>query len=229
MIDEKISNLNRILLIEICKESKFTSKQKVVLILCWGIYFTVVPSQNISNGIKLIEFINNRDESFFDNLIKEIRNTNENDKSSVKLLFKKFNKEFKINGIGYPYFTKLFFFFSNNNSLPIMDKWLTISFIYLTLIDDKINILDKKKITDSIYHKNPFIENKSFNVKRKKGEFYFSYVSYLNEISKKVEVNIGSLETFLFGWSLKNKSNSNSKDYPNPRLTYDEYLKRLFK
>ena len=227
LIEQRITKLNRTSLIEICNENKFNSKEKVLLILCWGIYFTVVSSQNSLNGRRLIEFINETDESFFNNLILEIRNTNENDKSSLILLFQKFNKEFKINGIRYPYFTKLFFFFSKNNSLPIMDKWLTKSFIYLVLNDSKINQFEKKEITNSIYQKNPLLENKSFNVKRTPSDFYFLYVTYLNQIAKLLNIRLGDLETFLFGWNLKEKSKLN--EYTNPRVVYDDFFKSHFR
>ena len=181
-------------------------------------------------GNLFINFLLTKEDSFFNKIIHDIEIINTNDEFELKKIFEKYQTIYKIDGIDYAYFTKLFFFFSLNNSLPILDNWLTKSFIFLTINDSNLNENEKKEITKPIFEKNPFEENNSsFRIKqvKKRPEFYFRYVLYLSKKSKELDVSISELETFLFGWDLTQKEII--KEYTNPRIIYKQFFKEYFK
>lgn len=221
-------DLDRTLLIQLVKSNKFSIKEQILLVFSWGIYFSLMKNTNGNTLKNFIEFLNSKDDNYFLKIKETIQNTDSNCESQVVQLCDKFFNEFKIPGISYAYFTKLFFFFSDGNNLPILDNWLSKAFVFLILNDETLSEHVKKRLTKSIYKTNPFVEkNKVFRIKSNKnvGETYFNYVQYLTKKSELLEVTICELETFLFGWNLKVK---NSADYLNPRITYNNFFKEYF-
>jgi hypothetical protein len=219
--NENIITINRIELIKLFHSNLFDSKEKTFLVLCWGIYFTVSYKKNKE---LLLKFFDKKNVEFFDSLIFKIKNCDSSDKNNVIDLFTSFEKEFKIPGIGYAYFTKLFYFFSAENDFPILDKWLLKSYVYLLNLDNSVQ--DREELLKCIYNKNPLIENKDFRIKRKRGEFYFSYLHLLKSYCLKYNITITQLETFLFGWDLS--LNLDGLDYVNPRVQYQSYFDKKF-
>jgi hypothetical protein len=222
-------NLNRNDIIKLINSPDFSSKEKIVIILSWGIYFSYFFKMNQFHVQKFIQFLNTREELFFDKLIFEIQSIDFENRDGILQLYKKFQTVYKIDGIGYAYFTKLFFYFSKHNSLPILDNWLTKSFIFLILNDQSISETDLKFILKSIYNTDPFKEkNKNFRIKSlsRQPEFYYLYVKYLNDKSKLFNISTNELETFLFGWDLTKKIQC---DYINPRIIYNNFFKEYFK
>jgi hypothetical protein len=220
--NENIISINRKELNEIIQSDLFDNKEKTFLILCWGIYFTVSYKKN---KVLLLNFFNKKDVRFFDSFVLNIKKCDSESKTDVVKLFSSFEKEFKLPGIGYAYFTKLFYFFSVKNDFPILDKWLVKSYVYLLNSDDSIE--NRQNILLCVYNKNPIIENKDFRIKRKKGEFYFSYLSLLKSYCSKYNLTITQIETFLFGWDLG--SSVDSIGYVNPRILYQSYFDKNFK
>jgi len=218
--------ISRNSIIEFVNQDIYSKKELFLMIFCWGGYFKIFRAQKQQNIVSLITFFNNHNEAFFDNMVNNIENVNLTDDNSIMALFNSFNNENKISGVGYAFYTKLFFYFSVNNSLPILDQWLSKSFIYLVLNDENLTENLTENITSCIYNNNPFAErNKSFIIKRRKNFYYLQYVRYLNQISNEHNLGINNLETFLFGWDLRQNFNNG---YVNPRLTYINFFNNHF-
>lgn len=217
---EESINISREDILNYIENKQFTTKEIVALIFLWGNYFTVMRGVN-SNYIKnLVGFLEKKNDRFYDDLKNEILKVNYRDKSSIENIFKKFQdkKYLKIDGIGYAFFTKLFFFFSKDNRLPILDKWLLKSFVYLVSNDDKY-IIEEGSILEKVIlnaKSNKFLLSGKPSI-----NIYLRYVEYLNDQSNKYNISINQLETFLFGWALRG---SNENSYTNPRVMYNNYL-----
>ncbi|MFD1314232.1 8-oxoguanine DNA glycosylase OGG fold protein [Namhaeicola litoreus] len=216
--------LNREEIIELVNDVNglYSSKEICVLILCWGIYFTVVYPQGIL-GLSL--FLNSEDDLFFDNLRNQIHIVDYQEPNEIVQLFNSFQYQQPnyIPGVGYAFFTKFFFFFSDGNNLPILDKWLTKAFMYLVHTDEDVNENQRINLTHAISNQDsPF---GTFTLRRDKPNFYHSYFSYmhsqLNEINNQIDhpILLSDLETFLFGWPLNGNGG-----YENPRNVYNQFF-----
>lgn len=194
----------------IIRSNKCSRKDELLAILFWGVYFTVISATNGKSISKLIQFINNENfETEIDKRVAAIVDSN-----SPSELFSKFQNEYKIPGIDYAYFTKLFFFYRlANNQEPylILDKWLSMAWCALEGNENK-----------NTYVFNTFYKAKTdymFDgvLKRKKPQAYGEYLTFMKRISLANNIDIITLEEKLFGTDLK-KMQSN-----NPRLLYKNW------
>jgi hypothetical protein len=202
------SELSKQEVIELIKNNKHDNKTEFLSILFWGIYFDVITKKADLNA--LVEFI---ESNSFEDIMDDIKVTIINSESPSQL-FKKFTKEFKIPGLSYAYFTKLFFFYreaSNKTTYPILDKWLSNAWCAL---DGSIN---KNSEVYNKYYKgrtNPIFDG---ILKRNKDTAYEEYVRFMDETAKKENTTISNLEEKLFGAHLGKYQNNN------PRTLYREW------
>lgn len=195
-------------------------KTIILYILCWGGYFRAIRTNQTK--INMLEFLINENEGHFLNIKNVILNTNIQDVNSVRNLFDKFRFRFRFRfkkgnnlyfpGLGYAFYTKLFFFFSQDNKLPILDKWTLLSFRYLTNITPELN---------HIYNQIGITGKYNLRDNQNQSMIYFHYVNKMNEWVNALntqfntqDYTITKLETFLFGHNLRLKVPNN------PRLVY---------
>jgi hypothetical protein len=168
-------------------------------------------ARNQSNCRALIKFFNDTPDNFFENIRDNIYASTWKNNNELGELFKKHTAgEFQIPGIKYAFFTKLFFFFSKDNTLPILDKWLLTAYVFLLKNEGNTTL-------EEINY------NMNFLLTKKKENAYCLYVRYMNEIANSFHIPLNNLETFLFGWPY-NKKNTLAP-YLNPRITYKNYFK----
>ena len=200
---------NRSDIIHWANNNSFSDKELTVIIFCWGSYFSIMR-KNPNTLKNFLRFSNDKDEDFFSVIRSRIFSLQWNNNKIIEDIFKShLIGDAKIPGIDYPFFTKLFFFFSPDNRLPILDKCLLKSFVYLIQHDDNIT------------HKS-FSINKNFTLGSNKHKTYSYYVQYLNAIAESHNITINDLETFLFGWRLNIKKSP--FPYENPRIIYNAHL-----
>lgn len=130
----------------------------------------------------------------------------------IKECFLYLTDEGKIDGIGYPYFTKLMYFVGQaNNSVEvkplIFDKWT--SNAYLALL---INSNNLKKVKD-FYTGRIDNENKLVGIRNQIANVYNNYVTDMDKWAFQIGITPSKLEEFIFGSSLKiDKSDFNPRN-----------------
>lgn len=203
---QRLDSLSKDDVIELIKSKKATSKEELLSILFWGIYFEVL-ARSPKSIRSLIDFIESCDfDKELSNRKKEIINS-----ENPAALFRSFSNEQKIPGLDYAYFTKLFFFYReahNKSTYPIMDKWLCRAWC---AIDGSIN---KNRIVFDTYFSNT---NNSFSgiLQRQKPQGYQNYVEFINCLATSQQLEASEVEAKLFGQDLR-CSNGNY----NPRIEY---------
>lgn len=204
------SKLSKKEVITLIETQQLTRKDELLAILFWGIYFTVISSSNGNTVKRFIQFINDDNfENEFDKRVNEIIKSN-----SPSELFTKFQKELKIPGLDYAYFTKLFFFYRiayEKEPYLILDKWLSKAWCALDGFENK-----NTNIYDVFFKSNT---NHFFDglLKRKKSQAYSQYLTFMKSITNKKNIDLIELEERLFGADLK-KINSQ-----NPRILYNNW------
>jgi len=201
--------LDRERVLKIIKDEKFNPVDELLAILFWGIYFKVVYKNPKKSFVEWL-----KQPSAEKEILKRKQAIIESD--NPKELFKKFdyNGEFKIPGLSYAYFTKLFFFYRESvgvESYPIMDKWLSIAWV----------------VIDQQYSKTPMVYENYFsnkdgsvgNLRRKKGMAYSEYTEFIHSLSRTYNVKPDQVEISLFGEDL-GRNNSQR----NPRVIYKKWL-----
>lgn len=220
----EIENVNRTQIVEWVQNNSFTKKELCLIIFCWGIYFSVFRQQNRNYITNLSDFFNVTGDLFFDDLWLAVQNTNPVDQNSIQTLVRSFNykRDFYIPGVGYSYFTKLFYFFSQNNRLLILDKWLTIAYLYL-LRNDEDNQYQNylRQAVEGLGLPHIYTLNNIGRFNRRFAQNYANYIFYITEISIYYELLPGKLETFLFGWNLNDNV---ARGYVNPRVFMSNFF-----
>lgn len=130
----------------------------------------------------------------------------------IKECFQYLTNDGKIDGIGYPYFTKLMYFVGQaNNDIKvkalIFDKWT--SNAYLALL---INSNNFKKVKDFYTGK---IDNKGkiVGIRSNIANVYYNYVEDMDKWAFQIGITPSKLEEFIFGSSLKiDKSEFNPRN-----------------
>jgi hypothetical protein len=204
-----INEIDKNYLLKLISSRKHTKTEELLAILFWGIYFTVL-SRNPKTIESLINFIKQKGfEDFMKKAVSEIVKS-----SSPQELFKNFTikDEFKIPGIGYAYFTKLFFFYREalapeKQTYLVLDKWLSNAWC---AIDGSINI--NTQVFDK-YYSNAF----NGSLSKQKDFAYDVYITFMENLAAKNNLNVIQLEEKLFGVDLRiSKKNNNY----NPRNEY---------
>lgn len=137
--------------------------------------------------------------------------------------------QYKIPGLGYPYFTKLFYFVGQTmsplpNPVPlIFDKWLANAYCALSIQSGKHNDLKRfyRQIKPTL-RKNPLAGEIQCASGAILAELYVKFLSDFNEWSAELNVPTSLLEEFVFGQQLNKLENRNST---NPRLELWEIIK----
>lgn len=148
--------------------------------------------------------------SRIEEVIQNVENYLINDE--VKECFQYLSNDGKIDGIGYPYFTKLMYFVGQaNNEIKvkplIFDKWT--SNAYLAIL---INSNDFKKVND-FYTGRIDYENKLVGIRSQVSNVYFNYVTDMDKWAFQIGITPSKLEEFIFGTSLKiNKTEYNPRN-----------------
>lgn len=202
---ENHEGLRRRRVIEIIKSNDYTYREKFLSILLWGMYFEAVktPAQK-----RLIAWVNKPTiEEEIESRFKIILSTD-----SPKELFKMFEKEQKIPGLGYAYFTKLFFFVRKAHGrtvFPILDKWLMRAYCAVS------GSLYGNKEVYNIYSKPKSSMKFDGLILRKKSECYNNYVDFLGKLSIEYDMPIDEIEAKMFGYTLRQ-----DRSPQNPRIMY---------
>lgn len=225
---ENIDEISKEDVIELIKEGTQSNKEELLAILFWGVYFKAVkekPKKSFIDFMKSENF-----DVFMEYAKKEII-----DSDSPSDLFKKFSKRykepktkkykiptkkefeskvkaFKIPGIQYAYFTKLFFFYREalapkKPTYLILDKWLSRAWC---AIDGTMN--NNTAVLDSFYS-NVF----DGTLSKQKPLAYSEYTEFMKNLATDKEINIIRIEEKLFGVDLKI---SNRNNLFNPRNEY---------
>lgn len=130
----------------------------------------------------------------------------------IKECFLYLKKEGKIDGIDYPYFTKLMYFIGQSNDdikvKPlIFDKWTSNG--YMALLINSNNLL---KLND-FYTGRIDNKNKLVGIRNNLQDVYYEYVIDMKKWSYQIGITSSKLEEFIFGTSLKlDKSKSNPRN-----------------
>ena len=202
---DKLEPLSREDLKEIVSSTNHSYKDKLFAILLRGIYFEVVQK---GPKLKLLEWINQDDSE--DEIGKRFKAISES--NSPRTLFKSFQNEFKIPGLGFAYFTKIFYFVrkaEGKTVYPILDKWLICAYTAISAeIEGNLNTFIK-------YMKEPGRYNFDGGLRRKKPECYENYVHLMTTTSEERGIDIDVLEEKLFGVDLRRDSSMH-----NPRNMY---------
>lgn len=151
--------------------------------------------------------------SYPEDLIKKsIYDTNiQLEKGNIEIPFNNFmpKGKYKIPGVGYSFFTKIFFFLGQaNTSIKIkpliFDKWTKNAF-YALLVETH-----PAEINDYFLGIN---ENTEVNIRsgKKLTVAYIRYVELMNNWSKEINIAPDKLEKFLFGYSRKDKNITNPR------------------
>lgn len=193
-----IDSLNRDKVTEIIKSSNYSVKSEFLAILFWG-YFFQVNYKN--NQLRLLNWLKEPDST---QKLELIKNTIQ-ESDDPNNLFRCFTnqKQLKIPGLGYAYFTKLFYFYTRerNKILPILDKWLSLGWIVLSAeLNGDDDVL--------FYYKNK--DNRLGSMKRKQSLGYAKYVKFMDDTAKKFNTSIESLEIAMFGSDLRVHTDDNN-------------------
>ena len=181
-----LNTLNRDKVTEIINSPNYSVQAEFLGILFWGYFFTVNYKRN---KIRFLEWLNEPNST---SKLEFIKSTIQNSDDPNKL-FKSFTKkdQLKIPGLGYAYFTKLFYYYTRERDtvFPILDKWLSIGWIVLSneLVNDEA----------LFYYKNK--DNRLGSMQRRQSEGYAKYVQFMNETARKFNSNVESLEIAMFG------------------------------
>jgi len=205
---EGIESLSRDNVTAILSSTSRSYKEKLFAILLWGIYFEVAKK---GDKVNLINWVGQENiESEIKKRFDSIANS-----ESPKKLFNIFQNELKIPGLGYAYYTKIFYYVrkaEGKSIYPILDKWLMCAFTAISAETygnmDVFNQYMKQR------NKNVF----DGIVRRKKPECYEKYTSFMNKISREKSIDVDVLEEKLFGVDLRYDRSSQ-----NPRRLYQEW------
>jgi hypothetical protein len=139
-----------------------------------------------------------------------------------------FKNENKIPGVGSSYFTKILFFqglaLKIETKPLIYDKWT--KFIHIALMiaenDHKslLNYYTPKSLETNIINSLSLIPVRS----NKEESAYIDYVKRMNRVAKERDINVNSLEGYLFGNPLKGAKNKIRDN--NPRVAMIEILRK---
>jgi hypothetical protein len=212
--DCKLSKMD---VIQIIKDASSSPRDEFLAILFWGAYFRVTArSPRIQRA--LLDFILDQN---FDTALAQVKTAIlESDDSES--LFRSFSYcgKFKIPGLSYAYFTKLFFFYREAEGLstyPILDKWLCMAWC---AVDGTLN--ENTRVYDT-YFRSP--KSKSiFLLRRKPAQAYGEYVAFMSETSNHYGLSVADFEEKLFGRDLRVEPNSF-----NPRNEYKAWANHLKK
>ena len=203
-----INSLNRESVVGIVQSSQHSYREKLLAIMFWGIFFEVVMK---SGKLKFLHWINREGaEAEIERRFFEIEKS-----SDPADLFRRFDKSLKIPGLGYAYYTKIFFFVreaSKKSAYPILDKWLMMAFIAVQGSENQsLELYEKymKKSDENIF---------DGILRRKKSEAYMEYVSFLHSLASKHKLSVDEVETRLFGWDLRKNTSPT-----NPRVLYQKW------
>ena len=197
-----IKALNREAVVGIVQSSQHSYREKLLAIMFWGIFFEVVMK---SGKLKFLDWINKEGaEAEIERRFSEIEQS-----SDPADLFRRFEKSLKIPGLGYAYYTKIFFFIreaSKKSAYPILDKWLMMAFIAVHGSENQSLELYKRYMKKS--------DENIFDgiLRRKKSEAYKEYVAFLHSLASEHKLSVNEVETRLFGRDLrKDTSPTNSR------------------
>jgi hypothetical protein len=201
-----INTLSRNDVVNIILSDEYTNREKLFAILFWGIYFEVAQK---SPKMIFLHWINLEGSDLeiqrrFDIIIEA---------DSPSKLFRQFQRELKIPGLDYAYFTKIFYFVRKSFDMPIypiLDKWLMCAFTAISAeMNGDLNVFNKymsrtnhELIFDGI-------------IRRQKPQCYEDYVNFMSVISMERNIFIDELEEKLFGID-----RSQDQTLNNPRIKY---------
>lgn len=198
-------------IVKLIREGKSSKKTELLAILFWGVYFSVINRNDTI--MSLLNFINKTDfEEIMEDKISLIVDSN-----SPSNLFLLFQNEHKIPGLGYAYFTKLFFFYRlayNKEPYLILDKWLCRAWC---AIDGSIN--NNTMVFDTYFRTNIDFHFHG-ELRRKKHIAYGNYISFMKKISEINNINIIDLEEKLFG------ADKRLNPIKNPRFFYLKWAEK---
>jgi len=193
--------------------SDCTVGSKILITLFWG---GLHKTQNFQSSFireidKNMNLIYGFEKDFFDKGIEE--------------LFKDFESENKIEGVGYAFFSKFFQFAIPNSSFIICDQW-TMKAVASYLISNKNYLKLNEIFTLSINNKNQI----NIGLRQKNKSVYKSYLLFIevfHEITRELTLVLNRIgndvrvaEEILFGWDRRIKND----EYDNPRHYYQEIL-----
>lgn len=186
--------------IEIIKDASATPRDEFLAILFWGAYFRVT-ARSPRTQRALVDFISDQN---FETALAQVK-TAILESDDPESLFRSFSYrgKFKIPGLSYAYFTKLFFFYREAEELstyPILDKWLCMAWC---AIDGTLN--QNTRVYDT-YFRSPKSES-SFLLRRKPAQAYGEYVAFMSETSNHYGLSVADFEEKLFGRDLRVEPN----------------------
>lgn len=213
------SKLSKADVIEIIKDASSSPRDEFLGILFWGAYFRVT-ARSPRTQRALLGFISDRN---FDIALTQIKSAilKSDDPESLFRLFS-YRGKFKIPGLSYAYFTKLFFFYREAAGLstyPILDKWLCMAWC---AVDGTLN--GNTRVYDAYFRKGKEAEesDSSFQLLRKTAQAYGEYVAFMSETSKRYGLTVAGFEEKLFGRDLRVEPNSF-----NPRNEYKTWANSI--
>ena len=209
--------LSKVDVIQIIKDASATSKDEFLAILFWGAYFRVT-ARSPRTQRALVGFISDRN---FDTALAQMKSAilKSDDPESLFRSFS-YRGKFKIPGLSYAYFTKLFFFYREAEGLstyPILDKWLCSAWC---AIDGTLN--QNTRVYDT-YFRSPKSQS-IFLLRRKSAQAYGEYVAFMSETSKCCGLSVADFQEEISGRDLRVQPNSF-----NPRNEYKAWANHLKK
>lgn len=201
--------------IQTINNASATPRDEFLAILFWGVYFRVtVRSPKAQQA--LVDFILDPN---FDAALARIKSTILKSDDPVSL-FRSFSwkGDFKIQGLSYAYFTKLFFFYREARGLstyPILDKWLCIAWC---AIDGTIN--KNTRVYDTYFQESK--PEGGFLLSRRPAQAYGEYVTFMSDTSNRHGLSVADFEQQLFGRDLRVQPNSF-----NPRNEYKAWANSI--
>ena len=205
---DDMRDLNREAVVKIVQSSKYSYREKLLAIMFWGIFFEVVRK---SGKLKFLDWINKEGaEAEIERRFSEIEKS-----SDPADLFRRFDKSLKIPGLGYAYYTKIFFFVreaSKKSAYPILDKWLMMAFIAVHGSENQSMELYERYLKKS--------DENIFDgiLRRKKSEAYKEYVAFMHSLASEHNLSVDQVETRLFGKDMRK-----DKTPTNPRFLYEQW------
>jgi hypothetical protein len=210
------SKLSKTDVIQIIKDASATSKDEFLAILFWGAYFRVT-ARSPRTQRALVGFISDQN---FDTALAQIKSAilKSDDPESLFRSFS-YRGKFKIPGLSYAYFTKLFFFYREAEGLstyPILDKWLCSAWC---AIDGALN--QNTRVYDT-YFRSPKSKEPSFLLLRRSAQAYGEYVAFMSETSKRCGLSVADFQEEISGRDLRVQPNSF-----NPRNEYKAWANSI--
>lgn len=128
--------------------------------------------------------------------------------------------EFKLSGIGYAYYTKLFYFLGQADpeiklKPLILDKWTTNAFLVLLKVEGELDVDDFGRLYLPVTPNKPGSSALRGGVKRK-ADTYSLFVKKMDLWASSVGITASQLEQFLFGHRLQRNNARDSSS--NPRV-----------